>query len=88
VDRHINTRAYFIIPTGGGEISLVDELCCFHLPRFPAFLYDPNPSTVAVGTDYMFSPDCLLILLSMSVYCFLVFLFSTFQLFRAEVDRE
>ena len=37
-------------------------------------------------TDYMDSPDCLLLLLSISVFYFLVFLFYTFSCWFRAVD--
>jgi len=44
--------------------------------------FSANLPTVAFlfffRTDYMDSPDCISIFLSISVFCFLVFLFSTF----------
>ena len=50
------------------------------IPGFkPSFSANPIVAFLFFfGTDYMVSTDCLLILLSISVYYFLVFLFFTF----------
>ena len=51
----------------------------FH-SRLPSFSANPSHRSLPffLRTDYMDSPDCLLLLPSISVYYFLVFLFYTF----------
>ena len=65
------THYYYSINPSLFHSRLKTFLFCESFPVHVAFLF-------FFGTDYMISPDCLLILLSISVYYFLVFLFSTF----------
>jgi len=52
------------------------------IPGLKTFLFSksfsPQPFLFFFMTDYMDSPDCLLLFLSIAVFCFLVFLFYTF----------